>query len=62
MGLMQVVGGSGSRKSQRIADLLAKHGIFSMSCQYMRAEGKERRGSMCRDNWTENMLIKSAAA
>ena len=62
MRVTQRVGGSGLRRSKRRVDLIAKHGIFRMSCQYMHAEGKEKRLSMHRDNYVENRHSKSAVA
>lgn len=49
MGVLQTVGVLGLQKSQRIVDLIAKHGIFTTSCQYMHAGGIARRRSMRRE-------------
>lgn len=62
MGGMEMVGSLGSRKLQRIVDLIAKHGIFGTSRQCMHGEGNEGWRSMCRDNWVGNRLSKSATS
>ncbi len=62
MGAMQMVGGLGVQKSQRIVNLIAKHEIFTIPSQCMHGEGYEKRRSMRRDNWVEDRLSKSARA
>ena len=61
MGGVEMVGRLGSRKSQRIVNLIAKHGSFGISRQCMHGEGNEGWRSMYRDSWVGNRLSKSAA-
>lgn len=51
MSVLETVGVLGLRISQRIVDLIAKHGIFRTLCQYMHAGGIERQRSMRRENF-----------
>ena len=46
IGVTQMVGGLGSRKSLRIVDLIATHGSFRLSHQCLHEKGK-RDGARC---------------